>query len=100
MKRSKKLQERKEARVKVFEYFEKAKKIFPRSKKQANEYVRKARNLAMKYRMKLPRDIQRTFCKHCYAYLVPGKNVTVRTREGKVVYSCKECKKFMRFPYK
>ena len=79
--------------------FENAKESFEKNKELANNYVRKARNLAMKYRMRLPKEIKRKFCKNCYSYLVPGKNSRVRTKEGKVVITCFECKGFTRIPY-
>ncbi len=79
--------------------FKQAKKVFRKDKKLANRYVKLARELAMKYRIKIPRKLKRKFCKHCYSYLIPGENCRVRTRGSKVVYYCMECKKYMRFPY-
>lgn len=67
--------------------------------KLANSYVKEARKTAMKYRIRIPPDLKRKFCKHCYKYLVPGKNLRVRTRKHYVIYYCLECKKHMRFPY-
>ena len=65
----------------------------------ANEYVKKARKLAMRYNVKIPSELKRKFCKHCNSYLKPGVNLRVRTNKGKVVYYCMNCKKYMRFPY-
>lgn len=79
--------------------FKEAKKAFRKDKKLANRYVKLARELAMKYRVKLPRELKRKFCKHCYSYLVPGENCRIRTRDNKVIYYCMECKKYMRYPY-
>lgn len=64
----------------------------------ANRYVSLARKTAMKFKIRLPSEYKRSFCKHCYASLVPGKNLRVRTRQGKLVYYCLECKKFWRKP--
>ena len=90
---------RKKAEKQIIEYFELAKKAFSSSKKIANDYVRKARNLAMKHKIRLPRELKRQFCKHCYSFLVPSKNLRVRLQGKKVVYYCLECRRFMRFPY-
>ena len=90
----------KQARQQIKEYFEKAQAAFRENKDLSNDYVRKARNIAKKHQLTFPRDLKRRFCKHCYSYLVPGKNLRIRTHEGHVVYYCLECKKFMRFPYK
>jgi ribonuclease P protein subunit RPR2 len=58
-----------------------------------------ARKISMKLNVRIPPVFKRRFCKHCYHYLQPGVNVRVRTKEGKVVYYCLDCRKYMRFPY-
>ena len=62
--------------------------------------VAKARTLAMKHRLKLPKEFKRQYCNHCYAFFVPGKNYRVRTHEGTVVYTCFTCGTHTRFSYK
>ena len=84
-------------RIKIL--FKEARKVFKKDKKLADRYVKLARELAMKYKVRIPSELKRQFCKHCYSYLMPSVNCRVRTREGKVVYYCMECKKYMRFPY-
>ena len=79
--------------------FKQAKEVFKKDKKLANKYVKLARELAMKFKIRIPSRLKRRFCKHCYSYLVPSVNARVRTRDGKVVYYCLECKRYMRFPY-
>ena len=75
-----------------------AEKMFEKDKQLANRYVAMARRLAMKVNLRIPSGLKRRYCKHCYAYLKPGKNLSVRTRNGKLVYYCHECKKFWRKP--
>jgi len=77
-----------------------AKKVFNKDKNLANKYVKIARKICMKHKIKLPKDLKRRFCKHCYSYLVPGKNLRIRNQKGKIVYYCLECKKYTRFPIK
>ncbi|MBI5066016.1 ribonuclease P [Candidatus Woesearchaeota archaeon] len=89
----------KQAMTEIKVLFEKSKELFGKNKELANNYVRKARNLAMKHRMRLPLELRRKFCKDCYSYLVPGTNSRVRTKEGKVVITCFECKGFTRIPH-
>ncbi len=84
-------------RIKIL--FKEAKTAFKKDPKLSNRYVKLARELAMKYKVRMPRELKRRFCKHCYSYLVPSINVRIRTRNGKVVYYCLNCKKYMRFPY-
>src|SRR3989338_6589263 len=90
----KKKKEAEEAAKKIIEYFKQASES-----NKANDYVRKARNLSMKYKLKIPLALKRRFCKHCYSYLIPGKNLRVRLQGQKVIYYCLECKKFTRIPY-
>ncbi|MBT4150781.1 ribonuclease P [Candidatus Woesearchaeota archaeon] len=85
-------------RIKIL--FTKAKEAFSENKYLANRYVTLARKLAMKVRIRMPQEYKRKYCKHCYKYLVPGKNSRTRTRDGKVIISCLECKKFMRIQIK
>ncbi len=83
----------------IEEFFEKAQTVFDKKPELADDYVRKARNLAMKYRLRVPTSLKRKFCKNCYCFLFPGKNSRIRTREGKVVITCFNCKNFTRIPY-
>jgi ribonuclease P protein subunit RPR2 len=83
------------ARERVNELFKQAEKA--KEKVFANRYVELARKIAMRYKIRIPTELKRRVCKHCYSYLRPGKNVRIRTKEGKVVYYCLECKKYMRF---
>lgn len=88
------------AKERIKELFKQAEKIFDEEPKLADRYVQLARKISMKYKTRIPSELKKRFCKHCYCYLVPGKNCRVRTHEGKVVYYCLSCKKYMRFPYK
>lgn len=90
---------RKIALERVIVLFKQAKERFKENSKLSDRYVALARKIAMKYKIRIPRELKRKFCKHCYGYLLPSINCRVRTREGKVVYYCFSCKKYMRFPY-
>jgi ribonuclease P protein subunit RPR2 len=91
---------KKQAKTDILKYLDLAKKSFKQDSKKSNLYVHKARLLAMKHNIRLPKELKRTFCKHCYSYLVPGVNCRVRTREGKLIYYCLNCKRYMRIPLK
>ncbi|MAF99294.1 MAG: ribonuclease P [Nanoarchaeota archaeon] len=86
------------ARKRIKELFLQASKVFKEDQKLAHRYVTLARKLSMKARVRMPREYKRQFCKHCYKYLVSGTNARIRTKDGKVVISCFECKKFTRIP--
>ena len=86
------------ARERIRILLQQAEEAFSRDKALAHRDVTLARKIAMKLKVKIPSEFKRRFCKHCYRYLQPGVNSRVRTRAGKVVISCLECKKFMRIP--
>ena len=65
--------------------------------KLANKYINLARKNAMKVNLKLPRNLKRKFCKHCYSYFVPGRTCRIRIHKSRVTYYCFTCKKYMRF---
>ena len=79
--------------------FKEARLVFKEDKKLANRYVKLARKIAMRYKVRIPSELQKQFCKHCYKFLMPDINCRIRFHNKKIVYYCLECKKFMRFPY-
>jgi ribonuclease P protein subunit RPR2 len=64
----------------------------------ARRYVRRARRIAERNRLALPRQFKRFTCDRCDAYLVPGRTARVRTRSGHVVVTC-DCGAHARYPY-
>jgi len=92
--------QKEEAMAKIKELFKEAKLIFNKDPKLSNKYVNLARKIAMKHTLVIPKELKRKFCKHCYSYLVPGKNSRVRIQKSRVIYYCENCKKFMRFVLK
>jgi len=80
--------------------FELAKSEYATHPDRSERYVQLIRNISMRNRMSIPREIKRSICKHCYAFLVPGNNASYRLKEGYVVISCQRCGKKMRYPYK
>jgi ribonuclease P protein subunit RPR2 len=64
----------------------------------ARRYVRRARRVAERNRLSLPRSFKRFTCDACDAYLIPGRNGRVRTRAGHVVVTC-DCGQQARYPY-
>jgi ribonuclease P protein subunit RPR2 len=65
---------------------------------RARRYVRRARRVAERNRLSLPRRFRRFTCDRCDAYLLPGRNARVRTRDGHVVVNC-DCGEHARYPY-
>jgi len=77
-----------------------AEKVFSKNPSLSHRYVTLARKIAMKTKSKIPRELKRKFCKHCYKFLMPGTNARIRTRDSKLIIYCQECKKFTRIPLK
>ncbi len=91
--------QKKEAEEHIEKLFEKADEVWPENKESADRYVELAREIAMKFQIKLG-EKKRKFCKHCHSYLKPGENSRVRINKGKITIYCKNCKKRRRIPYK
>lgn len=87
------------ARERIDVLIKQADNMFHLNPQLSNRYIYLLRKIAMKYNVKIKPEYKRKFCKHCYSYLRPSVNVRIRVSNGKVVYYCLNCKKFMRFPY-
>lgn len=77
--------------------FNEADRVFKKEPALADRYVALARKISMRYKITIPKELKRKFCKHCYKYLMPGVNCRVRTKNKKVIYYCFNCKKYRRF---
>jgi len=58
--------------------------------------VKKARQIQLRNRIHLPRELKKRFCKKCFSLWMPGKTVRIRTRPGKLVFACLVCKNVQR----
>jgi ribonuclease P protein subunit RPR2 len=94
------IEQRKIALSRVKKLFKEADSAFSENPSLSNRYVTLARKIAMKFKLKMPSELKKKYCKHCYKYLKPGENCRVRIRDNKVIYYCQNCKKYSRFPYK
>ena len=98
--REKSREQKEIARERINALFRQAKEVFKEKPELADRYVFLARKIAMRYKLRIPFELKRRFCKHCYKYLVSGRNCRIRVQRGKIVYYCLSCKRFMRVPYK
>jgi ribonuclease P protein subunit RPR2 len=87
------------ASERVLILFNQAELKFHEDSSLSDRYVQLARKIAMKYKVKIPREFKRRFCKSCFRYLVPGANCRVRLCKSKVVYTCLNCKNMTRISY-
>jgi ribonuclease P protein subunit RPR2 len=73
---------------------EKADKIYKTDPTIAQNYADKARKVAMKARVRLPRKWRFRFCKKCKKFLYPGINARVRIKSGnpsRIILHCDYC---------
>lgn len=69
---------------------------------RAKRYVELAIRVAKKNKVRIPRRYKYRFCKKCFAWWVPGRNVVVRLvsrPKPTIVYKCLECGRIYRRGY-
>ncbi len=67
----------------------------------AQRYVEIARKIAMRARVRIPKENRLLICRHCKRFIFPGVSARVRIqprREPHVVITCLYCGKYMRRP--
>ncbi|MBW3021082.1 ribonuclease P [Candidatus Woesearchaeota archaeon] len=72
-------------------------KLADKNYEYSDKYVNLARKISMKIKVPIPKELRKKFCKHCYKFLIPGKNLRVRKYNDYLIYTCLECNKKMRF---
>jgi ribonuclease P protein subunit RPR2 len=85
------------AKERISELFVQARQAFSAHPERSNRYVELARRIAMRQRVRIDRELRRQYCHHCYAFLVPGRNMRVRVHDGNVVVTCGSCNRKMRY---
>ncbi len=81
--------------------FELAKENVSKEPELAQRYVQIARKIAMRTRLRLPREYRRLICRHCKGFIYPGVTCRVRVqqrREPHVAVTCLLCGKTSRMP--
>jgi ribonuclease P protein subunit RPR2 len=86
----------------VRKLFELAERVFDDNPERSKRYICLMRKVAMRFNVRIPKDIRRRFCSRCHAVLVFGRNARMRTnkRQQSVIVTCLECGNVMRYPYK
>jgi len=90
------------ARERIGKLLRMAGDAFKKRPELAHRYAGLARRIAMRYNIRLPKELRRHICKKCNRYLMPGSNCQVRARKEQraVIIKCLECGHIMRFPYR
>jgi ribonuclease P protein subunit RPR2 len=82
--------------------FDLAKKEFKNHPERSKRYIQLLRKIGLRYNVRLPKEIKRSFCKNCNSLLIPGLSSEVRLnkRTKTVNIRCKNCNKIYRYPYR
>lgn len=98
--RRNKKEERKIAAERIERLFESASSVYEKDPSISSRYVILARKIAMKHRVKMPRQYRLSYCRKCLSFLSPGKNTRIRINNGKVTVTCMKCGYTRRYPIK
>ena len=93
--------QKKIASERIERLFELASEAHSKSTGMADRYVGLARQIAMHYKVGIPRSLKGRYCRKCGSFMVSGSTSSVRTRTPKkvIVTKCKKCDNIQRFPY-
>jgi len=96
----KSIKQQKIAQERISFLFQLAKEEFKHDSNISDRYVKLARRIAMKYKLRLEPQLKKKICKNCHKYLVPSVNCRVRLHKHRLIYYCWSCKHYMRHPIK
>ncbi|TET28389.1 MAG: hypothetical protein E3J73_00970 [Candidatus Bathyarchaeum sp.] len=85
----------------VHTLFNLAKEVIHEDPEQAQRYIKIARRIAMRTRLRLPKEYRSLICKHCKRFILPGVNCRIRIqqrREPHMVITCLNCGRHSRIP--
>ncbi len=95
LRREKKL-ERELAELRIKKLIEMSEKIKFEDYDLSRRYIILARKIAMKYRVKIPKEL-RNFCKKCF-YPYRHDRIRVRIKKSRVIITCLNCGNVKRVP--
>jgi len=69
---------------------------------QADKLIELARKINTKTKTRIPKELKKKYCKHCYSYLMPGKTSKTRinSKQKRVEVNCLKCEKQMYYNIK
>lgn len=79
--------------------FREAEREFKKHPERSKRYVELARKIGLRYNVRLPKELKRSFCKNCNTLLIPSVTSTVRLDKA-IIIKCLKCNKIYRYPYK
>lgn len=67
---------------------------------RSRRYLELARKIGLRYNVRFPKKLKRSFCKNCNSLLKPNVTSAVELKKRAIVIRCKNCNKVYRYPYK
>lgn len=66
----------------------------------ARNYVHHALKISTHYKVPVPVEYKRIYCKKCYSVLIPSKTSQVRLKNNRIIIKCLNCGNYRRFKIK
>ncbi len=85
------------ASERIEQLFELAEVEFSNHSKRSDRYARLAKEIGMRYRVRVPKKFKMRFCRKCLRYLVYGVNARVRVKDKRTVITCLNCEDVRRY---
>ncbi|MEM0379315.1 MAG: hypothetical protein QXR54_00385 [Nanopusillaceae archaeon] len=82
----------------IFYLYKKALEIFDKDPSLSRRYIQIILEIKKKAKIKIIKNLRNKFCKKCYTIWIPGKTLSIRVRNGKIIYRCLYCGNVKRFP--
>ena len=87
------------AKERIVILFEQAEERYTEEPALSHRYIRLARRIQMRYKVRFTPEQRRRICKGCRHFLKLGRNCRVRLTKSKASYTCLDCGHVMRYPY-
>jgi len=95
----KRAEEKKAALERIKILFKLAKQEYSKHPDRAHRYAKMINDLIKKVRVKPSKDIRHFICKECNHFLMPGKNLKVKSEQGFMIYKCLDCGNIKKYGY-
>ncbi len=83
----------------IEDLFQLAEAMYQRGEVELSKgYLKLARKISLRVRIKIPKDLKIRYCKRCFTPLIPGKSCRVRVKKKRIIYTCLNCGKIRRYP--
>ncbi len=72
---------------------------YPKSPERAHRYAKMINDIIKKTRVRPSGKVRHFICSDCCHLLVPGHNLSVKSDDGAMIYTCKDCGNIKKYGY-